>query len=88
MFGLRFGIHYFVPFLVCNYLDGEETAGCFALIAFLVSCNCQCSVMEGYQAHNSNTHYALCLIPFTVYGCVLCFITKCLSVVCILRSTK
>ena len=44
MFGLRFGIHYFVPFLVCNYLDGEETAGCFALIAFLMSCNCQCSV--------------------------------------------
>ena len=44
--------------------------------------------MEGYRAHNSNTHYALCLIPFTGYGCVLCFITKCLSVVCILRSTK
>ena len=35
MFGLRFGIHYFEPFLVCNYLDGEETDGCFALIAFL-----------------------------------------------------
>ena len=44
--------------------------------------------MEGYRAHNSNTHYALCLIPLTGYGCVLCFITKCLSVVCILRSTK
>ena len=44
--------------------------------------------MEGYRAHNSNTHYALCLIPFTGYGCVSCFITKCLSVVCILRSTK
>ena len=26
--------------------------------------------MEGYRAHNSNTHYALCLIPFTGYGCV------------------
>ena len=24
--------------------------------------------MEGYRAHNSNTHYALCLTPFTGYG--------------------
>ena len=29
--------------------------------------------MDGYRAHNSNTHYALCLIPFKGYGCVLCF---------------
>ena len=44
--------------------------------------------MEGYRAHNSNTHYALYLIPFTCYGCLLCFTTKCLSVVCSLHSTK
>ena len=41
------------------------------------------SVMEGYRAHNSNTHCALYLIPFTCYGCLLCFTTKCLSVVCL-----
>ena len=45
-------------------------------------------IMEGYRAHNSNTHYALYLIPFTCYGCLLCFTTKCLSVVCSLHSTK
>ena len=44
--------------------------------------------MEGYRAHNSNRHYALYLSPFTCYGCLLCFTTKCLSVVCSLHSTK
>ena len=24
----------------CNHLDGEDRAGCFTLIAFLVSCDC------------------------------------------------
>ena len=27
-------------FLFCNYLDGEERAGCFALFVFLVSRDC------------------------------------------------
>ena len=49
---------------------------------------CMHIIMEGYRAHNSNTHYALCLIPFTCYGCLLCLTTKCLSVVCSLHSTK
>ena len=25
---------------LCNHLDGEERAGCFALFVFLVSCDC------------------------------------------------
>ena len=28
------------PFWICNHLDGEERAGCFALFVFLVSCDC------------------------------------------------
>ena len=27
------------PFLFCNHLDGEERAGCFTLVVFLVSCS-------------------------------------------------
>ena len=43
------------PFLFCNYLDEEESAGCFVLFVFLVSCYCQCSVAlpnaaEGWSA--------------------------------------
>ena len=51
-------------------------------------CSVPSTTMEGYRAHNSNTQYALYLIPFTCYGCLLCFTTKCLSVVCSLHSTK
>ena len=29
----------FVVQSFCNYLDGEERAGCFAWFVFLVSCN-------------------------------------------------
>ena len=28
------------PFWFCNHPDGEERAGCFALIVFLMSCEC------------------------------------------------
>ena len=28
----------------CNHTDGEESAGCFALTVFLMSCDMQCSV--------------------------------------------
>ena len=31
-------------FLVCNNLEEEERAGCFAFIALLVSCYCKYSV--------------------------------------------
>ena len=37
-------MHCFVSFLFCNHLDGEERSGCFALLVFLVSCDCYCSV--------------------------------------------
>ena len=34
----------FRPVYFCNHLDEEERAGCFALIVFLMSCYCYCSV--------------------------------------------
>ena len=34
-----FVVSYFMSILVCNHLDGEEIAGCFALFVFLVSCD-------------------------------------------------
>ena len=33
------------PFLFCNYLDGEERAGCFALFVFLVSRDCYVALL-------------------------------------------
>ena len=30
-----FGMHYFVSFLVCNHLEEEERAGCFAFVVLL-----------------------------------------------------
>ena len=32
---------------VCNHLDGEERAGCFALIVFLVSHDCYVALSCG-----------------------------------------
>ena len=32
-----FVVRYFMSILVCNHLDGEEKAGCFAYFVFLVS---------------------------------------------------
>ena len=37
---LCFVVSYFVSILVCNHLDGEERAGCFALFVFLVARDC------------------------------------------------
>ena len=34
----------FCPFEVCNHLEKEERAGCFAFIVLRVSCYCKCSV--------------------------------------------
>ena len=33
-----------LSFLVCNHLDEEERAGCFAFIVFRMSCYCKCPV--------------------------------------------
>ena len=39
MFGLRFGMHYFVSFFeFCNHLDEEIRVCRFVLIVFLMSC--------------------------------------------------
>ena len=44
MFDPRFDVQCFMFFWLCSHLDGEEIAGCFTLIIFLMSCNCWCSV--------------------------------------------
>ena len=41
---LCFVVNYFVSFLVCNHLEEEERAGCFAFIVLRMSCYCKCSV--------------------------------------------
>ena len=33
-----FGMHYSVSFLVCNHLEEEETAGCFAFVVLPSEC--------------------------------------------------
>ena len=35
---------YSVLYVLVFHLDGEERAGCFTLIVFLMSCDCQCSM--------------------------------------------
>ena len=45
MFGLCFGMHYFVAFLVLLSCDEEEKAEYFVLIVSLMSCDCKCSVV-------------------------------------------
>ena len=50
MFGPCFVVWCFVSFLFCVRLGGEERAGCFALVVFLVSCGCWCSVALTHSA--------------------------------------
>ena len=35
---------------LCNRFDEEERAGCFALIVFLIACDCKCSVALPHNA--------------------------------------
>ena len=35
-----FVMQYFVSFLACSHLDGEERAASFTLIVFLITCYC------------------------------------------------
>ena len=42
-----FVVHYFVSFLVCNHLEEEERAGCFAFIVLRMCCYCKCPVPHG-----------------------------------------
>ena len=36
-----------LPFWFCNYLDGEEGAGCFAWFVLLLSCYCCVALPRG-----------------------------------------
>ena len=54
---LRFGMHDFMSFLVCNHLDEEDRASCFAFIVFWMSCYCKCPVALPNGAMN---WYAVC----------------------------
>ena len=38
------------PFLFCKHLYEENRTGCFALIVFLMYCDCKCSVALPYAA--------------------------------------
>ena len=55
--GLVFVIQYFMPFLVSNHLLWEERAGCFTLIVFMLSLNCQCSM---FFLHSTVGKYTVC----------------------------
>ena len=44
VFCLCFVIHYILSIWFCNHIDGEESADCFTLTVFLMSCDSQCSV--------------------------------------------
>ena len=37
-------------FYFCSHLDEEENDSCFALIVFLMSCDCKCSVALPHDA--------------------------------------
>ena len=37
-------------FYFCDHLDEEENESCFALIVFLISCGCKCSVVLSHDA--------------------------------------
>ena len=41
---------YLCSFFFCQHLDEEENDSCFALIVFLVSCDCKCSVPLPHDA--------------------------------------
>ena len=43
IFKVCFVIQYFVSFLFCKYIDGEEKCSCFNLVVLLIYCDCPCS---------------------------------------------
>ena len=48
--GLCFIMYLYVFLLVCKHIDEEENDSCFALIVFLMSCDCKCSVALPHDA--------------------------------------
>ena len=50
-------MHYFVSILVCNYLEEEEKASCFAIIVLHMYCYYKCYVAP---PHGAVGWYAVC----------------------------
>ena len=61
----------FCVHLVCNHIGGEESAGCFALTVFLMSCDIQCSVA---LPHGAVGRSAVCVWYFLIIR--TCFFAK------------
>ena len=57
-------MHLFVFFLFLLTFDEEENDSCFALIVFLVSCDCKCSVPLPHDAVGRST---VVIVFFPVY---------------------
>ena len=51
-------------FYFCKHLDQEENDSCFALIVFLMSCDCKCSVALPHDAVDLS---AVVSVIFPVY---------------------
>ena len=67
LFGLCFVMHYLVSFLVLQLSWRGRKAGCFALVVFLVSCGCWCSVAlsQGVVGWSAVCHtYLLFLVVY------------------------
>ena len=56
-------MHYFVSILVCNHLEEEEKAGCFAIIVLQMYCYYKCSMA----------------LPHGAVGCLQCVIVVLLT---------
>ena len=50
-------MHYFMSILVCNHLEVEEKADCFAFIVLQMSCYYKCSLTF---PHGTMGLYAVC----------------------------
>ena len=55
-------MYFFVSFKICNQLDEEKRAGCFALIVFLMPCDAKCSLA---LLHGAVCWYAVCECDIT-----------------------
>ena len=68
-FGPCLVIQYFMPFYLCNHLNGEEKAGCFTLIVFLMSCDGECYVALPHVAMGWSAVFD-CGISSMLFWCV------------------
>ena len=56
-------MHYFQSILVCNHLEKEEKAWCFAFIVFKMYCYCKCSVALPHGAVGWSALCEIVVIP-------------------------